>query len=173
VKPTWTQDGKEIVYLSAEQPGGRLAMRTIAASGDQRSWRSAPLNYEPYEVSVGRHLVYSRRVQDTNIYRARISPSGGATAKAETFIASTWRDAFPRYSPDGRKSLSHRPDPAVQKYGFRRRQFESRPAHLFLADHCSVRQTGRPMNSGSLSTRGRKDRRIYLSFRQPAEHRTV
>jgi hypothetical protein len=58
---------------------------------------------EPAEVTAGASLVYSRRVFDTNIWRARIPAAGDPPAVAERFISSTQSDEKPSYSPDGRK----------------------------------------------------------------------
>jgi tricorn protease-like protein len=52
---------------------------------------------------LGRHLVYSRQIEDTNIWRAELPKNGDPPVEAELFISSTWVDQTPKYSPDGKK----------------------------------------------------------------------
>jgi Tol biopolymer transport system component len=61
------------------------------------------LSDEAAEIAVGRRLVYSRQIEDTNIWRAELPPRGSAPATAELFISSTQPDQTPQYSPDGKK----------------------------------------------------------------------
>jgi hypothetical protein len=55
------------------------------------------------EISLGRHLVYSRTIEDTNIWRAALPKGQAGPAHAEMFISSTRMDQTPQYSPDGKK----------------------------------------------------------------------
>ena len=61
-----------------------------------------PLNDEVSEIALGRHLVYSRQIEDTNIWRAELPKSGDPPNSAELFISSTRVDQTPKYSPDGK-----------------------------------------------------------------------
>jgi Tol biopolymer transport system component len=54
-------------------------------------------------LSLGRHLVYSLNATDTNIWRAELRPPGLPLAAPQRLIASTRKDAWARYSPDGTK----------------------------------------------------------------------
>ena len=47
--------------------------------------------------------MYSRQIEDTNIWRAELPKSGDPPARAELFISSTRVDQTPKYSPDGKK----------------------------------------------------------------------
>jgi tricorn protease-like protein len=47
--------------------------------------------------------VYSRQIEDTNIWRATLPASGARPKPAEPFIISTRVDQTPKYSPDGTK----------------------------------------------------------------------
>ena len=55
------------------------------------------------QLSLGRHLVYSRSSVDTNIWRAAIPPEGKSGLRPQPLISSSYDDSQPRYSPDGKK----------------------------------------------------------------------
>jgi dipeptidyl aminopeptidase/acylaminoacyl peptidase len=91
------------LYLSIGDSGGHGELRKIDISSRQLTERTVLLNDEPREISIGRHLVYSRRSADMNIWRATIPPPGSAPTEPELFITSTRTDIKPEYSPDGKK----------------------------------------------------------------------
>jgi Tol biopolymer transport system component len=101
VHPVWLSTGR-ILYLAARQPGAphelRIAGPRLAAANVLR------LDTDATEFAVGNgRLVYTHLKKDTNIWRAGIPASGEAPSSPAIFIASTWRDEKPRFSPDGRK----------------------------------------------------------------------
>jgi Tol biopolymer transport system component len=100
--PTWTADGREIVYTSEVQ-GTRTLWRVPArGSGQPRSLTGIGERGGWPAISVrGNRLVYSRPTVDENIWR--IDFSGAQPKRARRVVASTLRDYEPRLSPNGRK----------------------------------------------------------------------
>ena len=103
VNPVWVEDGHALFYISAVEPVAMHELRMISVSGGSVSERQIRLNDEPFELTGGRHLVYSRHTEDSNIWRARIPSLGDPPAVPEMLISTTRRDEKPRYSPDGQK----------------------------------------------------------------------
>jgi Tol biopolymer transport system component len=103
--PVWTPDGRHILYLDAPHIGGReqTELRMLAVSGVAKSERVVLLEGEINELSLGRHLVYTRNNSETDIWRAEIPPPGRPVSQPQLFISSTRWDYQPRYSPDGKK----------------------------------------------------------------------
>jgi Tol biopolymer transport system component len=102
--PVWTRDGRHIAYVFAD--ANREApreVRIIAASGARSAERIPLIEGIVAELSLGRHLVYTRQVNDENIWRAEIRPPGLPLGAPVRLIASTRADTWPRYSPDGKK----------------------------------------------------------------------
>jgi Tol biopolymer transport system component len=100
--PVWTGDGRRIAYLSADRPDGRNELRIATVSGSQSTEQVATTE-DVSELSLGRHLVYSSEVVETDIWRAEIRPRGVPLGVPERFISSTRRDGHGRYSPDGKR----------------------------------------------------------------------
>ena len=95
--PAWTRDGRHIVYVIAN------GLQAIAVSGS-RSVEPIPwIEGTITGLSLGRHLVYTRQVNDNNIWRAEIRPPGHPLGVPVRLIASTRADNWPRYSPDGKR----------------------------------------------------------------------
>ncbi len=103
--PVWSLDGRHVLYLAAPNIGAReqTELRKIAVSGAGKSEGVTLLEGLIDEVSLGRHLVYTRFTSDTDIWRAEIPPPGGQPGEPRLFISSTRQDDKPRYSPDGKK----------------------------------------------------------------------
>lgn len=103
--PVWTSDGRYILYLAASHVGKRdqTELRKIAASGVGKSEQIEVLEGTINEMSLGRHLVYMRSTNDSDIWRAEIPPNGRPASQPKVFISSTRADEQPRYSPDGKK----------------------------------------------------------------------
>ncbi len=117
--PVWTLDGRHVLYLAAPDIGFReqTELRKIVASGAGKSERVALLEGMVNEISLGRHLVYTRHTNNIDIWRAEIPPPGGQPGEPRLFISSTRVDNQPRYSPDGKKSPSGQHGPALMKPG--------------------------------------------------------
>lgn len=103
VNPSWAEGGQSLFFISAFEPTAPRELRMIFVSGSAVSERQIRLNDEPFELTGGRHLVYSRQNEDTNIWRARIPSATGPPAIPEILISTTRRDDKARYSPDGQK----------------------------------------------------------------------
>jgi Tol biopolymer transport system component/DNA-binding winged helix-turn-helix (wHTH) protein len=102
--PVWTRDGRHILYISGANPqvfDTELRMTAIPDSGS--SERVTLPEGAVTELSLGRHLVYTQRAFQNDIWRAEIPPPGGQAGQPQLLISSTRRDSMPRYSPDGKK----------------------------------------------------------------------
>jgi Tol biopolymer transport system component/DNA-binding winged helix-turn-helix (wHTH) protein len=102
-QPVWTDDGRSILYVFGDDASRGREIRKIEVTGRQMSPKTVPLNDEVSEFAVGSHLVYSRQIEDTNIWRSELPEAGEPPKTAELFISSTRVDQTPKYSPDGRK----------------------------------------------------------------------
>ena len=103
VDPVWTADGRYILHLLAARRGGAAELRRIVASGSSVSEQVSLSQDDLHELTLGRHLVYSRGTGDSNIWRAEIPPPGSPPSRPQLLISSTLNDSQPRYSPDGKK----------------------------------------------------------------------
>src|SRR5262245_57492967 len=104
--PAWTRDGLHILYIATAIDkilGEQRELRMIAVSGGGKPERLTPIEGAISEISLGRHLVYTRSAGDLDIWRAEIPPPGGQAARPRLFISSTRHDNRPQYSPDGKK----------------------------------------------------------------------
>jgi Tol biopolymer transport system component/DNA-binding winged helix-turn-helix (wHTH) protein len=104
--PAWTRDGLHILYIATaidKVSGKPRELRMIAVSGGGKPERLTPIEGAISEISLGRHLVYTRSASDVDIWRAEIPPPGGQAARPRLFISSTRYDNLPQYSPDGKK----------------------------------------------------------------------
>ena len=98
--PAWTDDGREIVFSagSRHHPG----LWRVAASGTEAPRRIYEGGDRALHPAVaGTRLVYSQWTQDVNIWKVDV-PQAGAQAVATRFIASTYLDHMPKFSPDGK-----------------------------------------------------------------------
>ncbi|MGH9628970.1 MAG: winged helix-turn-helix domain-containing protein [Bryobacteraceae bacterium] len=103
VNPVWTRDGRGILHIFGDRPRGQRLLRIIDVSDTKASWRGIPSSEDASEISAGRHLVYSRQIDDDNIWRAKLPAAGDSPSAAELFISSTRGDYIPKYSPDGKR----------------------------------------------------------------------
>ena len=98
--PVWTNNGRELLDNAGYQ-GARGEWRVIARPGSQP--RQVPaLAQIGLQLALSREgeLVYSRRYQDLDIWRADLFQGGSPTPSP--LIASTFSDSEPHYSPDGK-----------------------------------------------------------------------
>jgi Tol biopolymer transport system component len=97
----WTADGKEII---AATPAGAIRMPASGSDDPQLiPWLS---NYTGW-VDISRRgdrMAYSLVAGDTNVWRIDLTSK---VLHPELLLASTARDVFPQYSPDGRKLAFH------------------------------------------------------------------
>ena len=102
-QPVWSADGRSILYVFGDDSSKAREIRTIEIGTPKSLPEHYPVNDEVSEIASGSHLVYSRQIEDTNIWRAELPRSGNPPNKAELFISSTRVDQTPKYSPDGKK----------------------------------------------------------------------
>ena len=102
-QPVWTPDGHHILHVFGDDASKGREIRMTNVVKSQTLAGTIPINDEVSEIAYGRHLVYSRQIEDTNIWRARLPKSGDPPAEPELFISSTRVDQTPKYSPDGKK----------------------------------------------------------------------
>jgi Tol biopolymer transport system component/DNA-binding winged helix-turn-helix (wHTH) protein len=103
--PVWSPKQGSILYVyrnNASMIDVRSEIRAIGLSGSRPRWHTLAFS-DVWQITVGRHLVYSRRSVDTNIWRAKLPAAGDPPVQAEPFISSTREDEIPKYSPDGKE----------------------------------------------------------------------
>ena len=93
----WTPDGKDIL---ASTQTGVLRFPAAGSANPQRvSWLGPSAKVNAFAISRrGNRLAYAQVRGDANIWRIDLRAK---PPKPEPFIASTARDVFPQYSPDG------------------------------------------------------------------------
>jgi Tol biopolymer transport system component len=99
-RPTWTPDGREIIFSAATESG--MGLWRIAASGESRRRRlvlgGGGDAWSPTLSRDGTRLVYERRTDRSSIWRV---PLGPQQAPGDRITSSTRSDAMPSFSPDG------------------------------------------------------------------------
>jgi len=97
----WTNDGTELLYVAGHdgaRGGWRVRARPRATPRQVPVLARAGISLA---LSGRGMLAYSSGYCDFNIWRAEI-PARAKSAKPEELIASTFSDAEPKYSPDGK-----------------------------------------------------------------------
>jgi Tol biopolymer transport system component len=90
----WTADGRSIVYTTMDH---LWRVRANASSPPERVESAGPNAVFPSVSKAGTRLAFVRTNQETDIYRL---PFGGSPSP---LIESAYGNAFPKYSPDGRR----------------------------------------------------------------------
>ena len=101
-RPVWTPDGRAILHVFGDDASQGREIRKIDVAEPLKSAKIA-ISDAVSEIALGRHLIYSRYVEDTNIWRAELPKGRAQPVEAELFITSTRMDQTPQYSPDGSK----------------------------------------------------------------------
>ena len=103
--PTWTPDGREIVYASGWLvESSSLGRISVSGSGEPERLPVAGEGATLPAISRrANRLAYTKRSQDTNIWRLPLRESGSAAAAATRLISSTRDDYNPQCSPDGKR----------------------------------------------------------------------
>lgn len=103
INPVWTPDGREIIFSSRR--GGTQSLWRISATGDQPTW----LSVGGYNISGpafsrnSQQMAWTQSTGDANIWRLGLVGVSGQSKPATQFIASTFTDTDPQYSPDGKR----------------------------------------------------------------------
>jgi Tol biopolymer transport system component/predicted Ser/Thr protein kinase len=102
--PTWTPNGREIIFTSGLlfSPGLWRVSTSGSGEAEQLQFTGGGAS-QPAISRSGNRLAYQRELFDPNIWRLLLSGSGVATNPPARFIASTRWDLSPQYSPDGKQ----------------------------------------------------------------------
>jgi len=104
--PTWTSDGREIVYSAGLAQRHYPDLRRVSISGDSPSRPVASAGRGAFHPSIsreGKRLAYSQISWIADIWQLELERGGVAAGEPEELIASTGIDAEPQLSPDGRR----------------------------------------------------------------------
>ena len=103
--PTWTPDGREIVYTSGWLVESSSLWRiSVSRSGEPERLAVAGEGARLPAISRrANRLAYTKLSGDTNIWRLPLRESGSGAAAATRLISSTREDYNPQYSPDGKR----------------------------------------------------------------------
>jgi Tol biopolymer transport system component len=109
--PSWTPDGREIIFSSGTHMAQRSLWRVAASPGS--SPLREPLGEDGTTLAVshdGRRLAYSRRVLDSDIWGIKLRSRTELSGPPAKLISSTRIDSNPQFSPDGKRIVfnSHR-----------------------------------------------------------------
>jgi len=101
--PTWTEDGREIVF-SSKRTGSSALWRIPASGGDpQRLEVGSDDSIQPSISRQGNRLAYMRWSPEENIYRIGLPEAKNPSNSPASFLASTRVDANAQLSPDGKR----------------------------------------------------------------------
>lgn len=105
LSPTWTPDGREIIFGSGQELSGGFSLWRMPVTGSavpRRLEFAGDRNDFPAISRQGR-LAYTRLSWDQNIWSVELSAPGGNAGAPQRFIASTGINGSPQFSPDGRR----------------------------------------------------------------------
>lgn len=99
----WTPDSREIIFSSRRGGSISYLWRVRAAGGKPERISTVGKDVlSPAVSSRGNRLAYAQAMDDMNVWRIVLDASGQGKPEAAV-IASTYWDADPDYSPDGRE----------------------------------------------------------------------
>jgi len=101
--PTWTEDGREIVFSSKRTGSSALWRIPVSGGNPQRLEVGSDDSIEPSIARQGHRLAYMRFPLDVNIYRIILPGAKSPGNSPAPFLASTRRDAGAQLSPDGQR----------------------------------------------------------------------
>jgi Tol biopolymer transport system component/DNA-binding winged helix-turn-helix (wHTH) protein len=96
---TWTVDGGSIIYSTYGATGS--LWRVPASGGNPEKLLSAHATQSPAVARAGRRLAYVQTNEHFDIWNVGLN-SNPSTANPVRSIASSWDQAFPNFSPDGK-----------------------------------------------------------------------
>ena len=97
-------DAEELLFAAGEGLQSQLYRVPEAGSAEPRPLALAGMGAVSPTVSTSGHrLAYVFQVQDTNIWRTALND----LSVPEKLVASSYREVFPQFSPDGRRIAFH------------------------------------------------------------------
>jgi eukaryotic-like serine/threonine-protein kinase len=98
----WSPDGQFVVFTSGGN--GIWQARADGASRPQALTQSKPIQYPGSFAPDGRRLAYMELAANVQIWTLPVEELGGQlkAGKPEQFLKSSFNDAVPTFSPDGR-----------------------------------------------------------------------
>jgi Tol biopolymer transport system component len=101
--PTWTEDGREIVFSSKRTGISALWRIPVSGGNPQRLDVGSDDSIQPSISRQGHRLAYMRWSADRNIYRIVLPDAKNPGNSPTPFLASTRLDAAAQLSPDGKR----------------------------------------------------------------------
>ena len=99
----WMPEGNEIVYSTRRMGRAEELWRVAASGGVPQPVSGTGENAFYLAIShTDKRLAYVHQTYDENIWRLDLA-TGKTSGPPAKFIASTWQDNAPQYSPDGKK----------------------------------------------------------------------
>ena len=102
--PTWTQDGREIIY-SSNRAGLANLWRISGSGGTPQPVRGVgPVAWYPSASRTGNELAYEHRDEEQDLWRLELRDATHPNGPASSIVSSANAGNFlPQFSPDGRK----------------------------------------------------------------------
>lgn len=102
--PTWTRDGREIIYASNRAGLATLWRIPVTGGTPQPVRGSGPVASHPSISHHGKELVYQHPDQEQYIWRLQLRDETHASGSASLLVSSSNAGNFlPQFSPDGAK----------------------------------------------------------------------
>jgi Tol biopolymer transport system component len=111
VTPSWTPDGRTILYLAG--PASNRSLWAVRADGSGTPVPLPQAGDRLDQIATASNvwrLVASRSMEDFNIWSAELSQDGRRVSNSHPVISNTWNDEEGRISPNGKwlAFVSHR-----------------------------------------------------------------
>lgn len=103
--PIWIEGGRELLISSTHAGMKSLWSVPIDGSGFTAVPGSGPGTDHPTYSAVTHELAYEYTVEDENVWRVALNPSGKAESPAQALFSSRTSNLMPQLSPDGKRLL--------------------------------------------------------------------
>lgn len=103
--PIWIEGGRELLISSTH--AGMKSLWSVPVNGGEFTAvpGSGPGTDHPTYSAVTHELAYEYTVEDENVWRVALNPSGKAAAPAQALFSSRTSNLMPQLSPDGKRLL--------------------------------------------------------------------